>query len=353
MATVICAGCGKERSDTSEFCLCGTRLKQASRATSANALGSDLGRCLNCNKPNLKQRTVCFGCGETLPWVTVTVQSAPVLPGASSPAVSERPLLPSPPASTSQPTSALTCSRCHSTLSGDAKFCSNCGHKIRFVCINGQADNLHTDSFCFRCGTRLPWVGENAPATAAPPGQVTAHEGVKCPRCGSIDEADSAYCSQCGRIVDEFNVRVPTINAWPLRPRTSDLHAPNPNAAGFWIRAVAFVIDIVIVLLAVGLPVGLAVEDRGGFWDYSSLLALAVYFTVGVGVWGTTIGKKILGLQVIRTDGGQVDVGFALVRFMTYFVSMVVLFAGFIMIGAREDKRSLHDLVADTDVIKV
>jgi uncharacterized RDD family membrane protein YckC len=42
----------------------------------------------------------------------------------------------------------------------------------------------------------------------------------------------------------------------------------------------------------------------------------------------------------------------ALVRYLAYFLSVFTLGIGFIMVGLRQDKRGLHDLVCDTVVIQ-
>ena len=81
-------------------------------------------------------------------------------------------------------------------------------------------------------------------------------------------------------------------------------------------------------------------------------ILITVYFTMAVAVWATTIGKRLFGLYVIRTDGSKVGLGRALVRYVMYSVSAIILLVGFITIGLRSDKRGLHDLICDTRVVK-
>jgi uncharacterized RDD family membrane protein YckC len=78
----------------------------------------------------------------------------------------------------------------------------------------------------------------------------------------------------------------------------------------------------------------------------------ALYFTVAVSGWGTTLGKRLFGLYVIRMDGSRVGSARALARYLLYLLSAVIFFVGFIMAGPRRDKRALHDLVCDTRVVK-
>lgn len=82
------------------------------------------------------------------------------------------------------------------------------------------------------------------------------------------------------------------------------------------------------------------------------LLLGGLYFTVGVAVWRTTIGKRALGLYVVRPDGSKVGVGRALARYLSYSLSAAILFVGFLMIAWRRDKRGLHDLICDTYVVR-
>ena len=73
-----------------------------------------------------------------------------------------------------------------------------------------------------------------------------------------------------------------------------------------------------------------------------------VYF---VSTRGATIGKQVLGLKIIRSDGAPVSVGRAFGRYFAQIVSGIVLYIGFIMAGFDSEKRALHDYMADTRVI--
>ena len=115
--------------------------------------------------------------------------------------------------------------------------------------------------------------------------------------------------------------------------------------AGFWIRYLAFMIDLVIfsipaVFLA-GVPAtGLLLP----FW-------LSVYGVLGHGVWGKTLGKWWLGLRVVRRPGEQMNLGIAAVRAVGKAFSWASLLMGFLVAGFHAQKRSLHDLIAETWVI--
>ena len=86
--------------------------------------------------------------------------------------------------------------------------------------------------------------------------------------------------------------------------------------------------------------------------DVLLLLLTALYYTIGVSVWSTTVGKRICGLRVLRPDGAKVGPGRALARYCASGVSFVILGIGYLMIAFRSDKRGLHDVICDTVVLR-
>lgn len=116
---------------------------------------------------------------------------------------------------------------------------------------------------------------------------------------------------------------------------------------------VLFVIGAIIgVLMAMGSDANALSEEDIGATDLLGLLVSILYHTIGVGVWSTTVGKRLLGVYVVRTDGSKVGPGRALARWFAYIPSWLLLGTGFIMIGVSEDKRGLHDHICDTVVVR-
>ncbi len=66
---------------------------------------------------------------------------------------------------------------------------------------------------------------------------------------------------------------------------------------------------------------------------------------------GQTIGKMAVGLRVERTDGSPVTPARALMRAAACSISVAPLGVGFagMLLGSR---RALHDLLADTRVVR-
>ena len=185
-----------------------------------------------------------------------------------------------------------------------------------------------------------PWPARPAPAAPA----------IACPRCRRVNEPDSLFCFSCGLPLDD---------AAPARAGGAPAYAGQP--AGFWIRLGAWVIDLIILNIAV-MPL-IAVwpgfdeyfATDGGLLHGVDLLILVLYglyYTIGVSVWATTIGKRLLGLYVFRPDGAKVGPGRAAARYCAGILSALIFGVGYLMIGLRLDKRGLHDLICDTVVTR-
>ena len=177
----------------------------------------------------------------------------------------------------------------------------------------------------------------------------SSDSAVTCPRCHRIVEPGSLFCFSCGLPLDDVQS--------DLVSRTSDSAG---RRAGFWVRLGAWAIDA-IILLAVQMgmvaiwPGFSEYFDSNTYLHWVDLLAFilgALYYSVGVSVWATTVGKRLVGLYVLRPDGAKAGFGRALARYFAGILSMLILGIGYLMIGLRSDKRGLHDLICDTVVVR-
>jgi uncharacterized RDD family membrane protein YckC len=150
----------------------------------------------------------------------------------------------------------------------------------------------------------------------------------------------------------------------PQPPPASAADAPSLTAAavswrpaGFWVRAAAWLLDAAAVTLAgsmAALPFGGPGTPRG------SLIAMGAAFVLGLVVplvgwslWGTTPGKRALGLVVVGPgDHPGLPLGRALLRLLGYFLSTLPFGAGFWIAGISPEKRGLHDHLAGTSVLR-
>jgi uncharacterized RDD family membrane protein YckC len=112
--------------------------------------------------------------------------------------------------------------------------------------------------------------------------------------------------------------------------------------AGFWIRTAALLIDIVLWAIVLKL-IPLVHFNIGGF-----LVILAAYGAVMWKVRGTTVGGSICHLKVVRLDDRPLDWTVAIVRALSCF-----LFVGLLWVAFDDEKQSWHDKIAGTTVVIV
>ena len=136
---------------------------------------------------------------------------------------------------------------------------------------------------------------------------------------------------------------------------------PVPRPGGFWIRLVALGLDLVIIMLAQFLLGVLAARRWGVDVERSSALQGAVVFftllfavlypTVLHTLTGQTVGKLVVGVRVVATDGGLLPPGAAFLRAVVHWLSLAFMLGlGHVLAGLRKDKRGLHDLLAGSRV---
>lgn len=190
-----------------------------------------------------------------------------------------------------------------------------------------------------------------APATApvAGPAGFTAPPPAA-PSIGSAFAADSAATSSASGVTatPEAAPSVPPPPALPppvpsFTPRSPVQLSTLPRA-GFWIRAGAAGIDVILVGVAAGF-----LDVIGNYF----LACLAVYSTAFWAVRGTTVGGAICGLKVVRLDDRPVDWTVAVVRALSAFLSLVVGGLGFIWVAFDAERQSWHDKIAGTTIVRV
>ena len=115
-------------------------------------------------------------------------------------------------------------------------------------------------------------------------------------------------------------------------------------------RLLALIIDWVLCYLIASSIVGhsvLAVNDA--HYQDASMLALllfAVEVYLLTAVSGLTVGKRLLGIRVIRTDGRRPGFAWAALRTVLLFFVVPPLLSD-------RDLRGLHDRAADTIVVRI
>ncbi len=134
--------------------------------------------------------------------------------------------------------------------------------------------------------------------------------------------------------------------------------------AGIATRFTAFFFDLLGVLFVYEIVVAainfLVSTLSGRSFKLSSLpvapwLSLVLwalfYCSYPVAVSGRTLGMAIVGLRIIRSDGGPTRGWQAVVRVLALPLCFLSLGIGFLLIVLRRDGRALNDLVAATAVV--
>jgi uncharacterized RDD family membrane protein YckC len=189
----------------------------------------------------------------------------------------------------------------------------------------------------------------------------------------AVTSTRQSVCSECGRAFAEDDM-IRFAEAWvcatckPIlvqKIKEGVTIAGVMGYAGFWIRLGAWFIDSIILGIAntiVILPLsfmGIFSFDQPAafaiiqlFSTILNLLIPAAFDIWFVGKYAATPGKMACKLKVVTADGGRVSFARATGRHFAKYISGLVLGIGFIMAGFDEQKRSLHDRICDTRVIK-
>ncbi len=69
--------------------------------------------------------------------------------------------------------------------------------------------------------------------------------------------------------------------------------------------------------------------------------------------WQATIGKRVCRLRVTGLDGGRISLPRAIGRYFAKFLSALILCIGFLMVGWTRRKQGLHDILAETLVVRL
>ncbi len=196
-----------------------------------------------------------------------------------------------------------------------------------------------------------------------------------CNKCGAQNVAGAQFCSRCGAPTalasGGFATASRTPNVAPYSPAAPPYQAIAPVAGvhygGFWIRVVAAIIDTIILRVVVA-PVGIIFGSLGlaggmmtgvphiglhllgggvtalllifGSWLYEAFMESSSY--------QATLGKMIFGMKVTDLNGNRISFERATGRHFAKWLSAMILFIGYIMVGFTERKQGLHDLLAGT-----
>ncbi len=134
--------------------------------------------------------------------------------------------------------------------------------------------------------------------------------------------------------------------------------------AGAVSRLVAFGADVgaswglfTLGAAALGFTIQLASGTKFSLSNHqlASLIAAVIwefiYFAYQWTLSGKTIGMAVLGIQVVRTDGSPIRARQAIVRTVTFPLSIIAFGLGFLGILTNRDRHAWHDRFAGTAVV--
>ncbi len=127
------------------------------------------------------------------------------------------------------------------------------------------------------------------------------------------------------------------------------------NRAGFFSRLVAYLIDIVVVGIPVGIVAIIFTNQDGSLSPLGAVLYAVISIGYYVYFWsntGQTPGKKWLGVRVVSTDGEVLSAGRAFLRLIGYAISSLFFGLGFLWAAWDSEKQGWHDKIANTYVVQ-
>ena len=189
-----------------------------------------------------------------------------------------------------------------------------------------------------------------------------------CPACGVECVASAHFCMSCGAALP--NAASPAIarSAPAISPRLDSSRNRSgsilqaPLFAGLWRRLAAAIVDGILIYLLAGMLYFLISRFYG---DDSDVLPFVIFAgsmgMTGLGYFSVleasslqaTLGKRLLGIKGITTDGQRIGFGRALGRNLAKAISLLILFPlGFLMSGFTLRKQSLHDLIVGCLIVR-
>ena len=169
-----------------------------------------------------------------------------------------------------------------------------------------------------------------------------------CSTCGREVEPDARFCDNCGAVIDPQAAGSPQYA--PGMPYF-DQGVQGVEYMGFWIRLAALAIDT-ILLTIVNLILQFATGD-GGVGFVINLVVNLGYAVILTAWRGQTVGKMIVGIQVVDSQGNIPGIGAVLLREVVgKFLSAIAIGLGYLWVAWDKEKRGWHDHIAGTYVVR-
>jgi uncharacterized RDD family membrane protein YckC len=193
-----------------------------------------------------------------------------------------------------------------------------------------------------------------------------------CPKCGKETDASGKFCQWCGADIESVAARAPVV-----APEEDD--GPEIGVyAGLGRRFVAFLVDLILVLVIGSVVITFFSLVNGVKYLYYLTISGAHYSTLTeagtldaaigpiLAAYGmllvivpwlyfasfessrsqATPGKVLMHLVVTDMEGSKPTFARTTLRFFGKFISVLIIFIGFVMIGFTKKHQGLHDKIA-------
>jgi uncharacterized RDD family membrane protein YckC len=147
---------------------------------------------------------------------------------------------------------------------------------------------------------------------------------------------------------------------------------PAPQSyAGFWRRVLASVLDWVVIgfpnffvsLIAWRVLSGPHPTPMDPGVTFVQWIVASAFIAVFLGQWlyfalmessskQATVGKNILRIRVTDMSGNRISFGRASARYFAKYISSFTLLVGYLMAGFTQKNQALHDIIAETLVLR-
>ena len=135
------------------------------------------------------------------------------------------------------------------------------------------------------------------------------------------------------------------VQRWPGERLGLPEHGPG-SVAGWGRRVLALLIDWFGSMMVVGAFVGADLWSGRGVVQWAPLLVFAAELWLLTSLAGGSAGQLAMRLRVVRTGGGRLDPGRALLR--AVLICLVIP-----PVVYNRDQRGLHDLAVGSVVVRV
>lgn len=180
-----------------------------------------------------------------------------------------------------------------------------------------------------------------------------------CQKCGNALPETAKYCPVCGTVVEMKEApAAPAMPTVPVAPEVA-----GQKLAFWWERFVAWLIDVVIIGVVVGI-LGLFSLLAGFTWwsgwpgwlpFFNFNLGGVLYFLYWLlmdGAYGQSFGKMIMRIKVIRLDGSEIGMVYAALESLgKAFLLPLDCLLGWILYPRRRQR--IFNYLSKTIVIKL